>query len=237
MASEPNALTQISAIFTPIHRDGYKFVGLAALVTILAFLLSSVLGLIGVVITVAMASFFRDPERVTPTREGLVIAPADGNVIRTENVAPPPELGLGSEPMTCLSIFLSLWDVHVIRAPVGGRIEASVHRDGVYHNAETSDAQRENERQGFIIETKGGVKTGVVLIAGYAARRIVTVVKPGDQIAAGERIGLIRFGSRVDVYLPPHHPFLTASGQRMIAGETVIADLESQELPRIFKRG
>jgi phosphatidylserine decarboxylase len=237
MATEPNALSQISALFTPIHRDGYKFVGLAAIVTILAFLLSTGLGLICAIITVLIATFFRDPERVTPLREGLVIAPADGTVIRVEKMSPPQELGLGPEPLTCLSVFLSLWDVHVIRAPAGGRIESSVHRDGFYHNAATSDAQRENERQSLVIETKSGVKIGLVLIAGYVARRIVTEVKPGDQIEAGDRVGIIRFGSRVDVYLPPQYAFLTAEEQRMIAGETVIADLDAHELPRIFKRG
>jgi phosphatidylserine decarboxylase len=237
MASESNALSQFFALFTPIHRDGYKFVGLAALATFVAFLLSSVLGLIGVAITAAMAFFFRDPERVTPTLDSLVIAPADGKVMRTGSLPPPAELGFGNEPLTCLSIFLSVFDVHVIRAPVSGRIVASAHRDGVYHDAATSDAQRENERHGFIIETASGARIAVVLIAGYVARRIVTFVELGDSVAAGDRIGLIRFGSRTDIYLPASQPLLAAEGQRMIAGETVIAEFDGHQLPRSFKCG
>ncbi len=236
MASEPNALSQIFTLFTPINRDGYKFVGLAALATVVAFLLSTTLGIIGVVITAAMALFFRDPERVTPIHDNLVTAPADGKVVRTGPMSPPAELGLGSEPLTCLSVFLSLWDVHVIRSPVSGRVIASEHREGMFHNAERSEAQSENERHSLIIETAGGRKIVVVLVAGYAARRIITFVQIGDTITAGERIGLIRFGSRVDVYLPASQPLLAAEGQRMIAGETVIADFDGHEVPRSFRR-
>jgi phosphatidylserine decarboxylase len=237
MSSQHNAVSQFLAVFSPIHRDGYKFVALAALVTVLLFLVSNILGIIGAFLTACIAFFFRDPERVTPLRDGLVVAPADGTIVRVDNVTPPPELGLGSAPLTCVSIFLSLLDVHVTRAPVGGQIQASAHRDGVFRNAASPEAQSENERHGFVIGTASGAKFGLVLVAGYAARRIVPFVKLGDGISAGERIGLIRFGSRVDIYLPSGQGLLVAEGQRTIAGETVIADQNSNEPSPLFRRG
>jgi phosphatidylserine decarboxylase len=236
MKAQPNALSQLLAVFTPIHRDGYKFVALAALITVLLFLISNILGIIGVILTAAIAFFFRDPERVIPSRDGLVIAPADGTVVRIDPVTPPEELGLGKEPLTCVSIFLSLFDVHVARSPISGRVEASVYREGVYHNAASPAAQSENERHGFVIQTGSGVKLGLVLVAGYVARRIITFVRLGDGITAGERVGLIRFGSRVDIYLPSSQGILVAEGQRLIAGETMIADLNSHEPSLIFRR-
>lgn len=232
--SDPNALSQALALFSPIHKDGYKFVAGAAAITVVAFLLSSTLGLLGTGATLALAFFFRDPQRTVPARDGLVIAPADGTVIGIVNAAPPPELGLGSDPMTRVSIFLSVLDVHVIRAPVSGRIETSAYRPGQHRNAAAAEAPAENEQHGFSIETKEALRIGTVLVAGTVARRIVTGVGQGDSIAAGERIGIIRFGSRVDIYLPASPAILIGEGQRTIAGETIIADLDSQEPRRIF---
>ncbi len=233
--SGPNALSQAQALLAPINKDGYKFVAIGAGATIIGFYLWSPLGWLCLIATLALAYFFRDPYRVTPQREGLAIAPADGVVISVEPVTPPAELNLGEEPRTRVSIFLSVLDVHVIRAPVAGRIDASAHRPGVYKNAADPAAPKENERHGFAIETKNAVRLGVVLVAGYVARRIVTNVQIGDTVGAGERIGLIRFGSRVDLYLPKG-AVLVSEGQRTIAGETVIADLASEEPARTFQR-
>ncbi len=234
--TEPNALSQFLALFTPIHKDGYKFVGVAAAVTVVAFLLSSTLGLLGVVAIAALAFFFRDPVRVVPTQDGLVVSPADGTVISVETMPPPDELGLGSDPQTRVSIFLSLLDVHVNRAPISGRVASSIYKPGEHHNAAAPEASRENERHSFVIEAKGATRIGVVLVSGAAARRIVTNVKQGDSVSAGERIGIIRFGSRVDLYLPVSHSVFVAEGQRMIGGETIIANIESHEPPRAFRR-
>jgi phosphatidylserine decarboxylase len=232
----PNALSQFQAIFSPIHKDGYKFVGGAAAVTLVAFYIWDTLGFICLLATLALAFFFRDPKRVVPDRDGLVVAPSDGTVISVNPMLPPAELNLGAEPMTRVSVFLSLLDVHVARAPVAGRILTDVHTDGIYKNAAAPEAPSENERQSFTIETKTGTKIGVVLVSGYVARRIITNVKVGDAVTAGERIGIIRFGSRTDLYLPAGTVFVS-EGQRMIAGETVVAELGLTEpTPRRFAR-
>lgn len=236
MATKPNVFSQIMAVFTPVHRDGHKFVAIGVAVTVLLFMIWSGLGLLGALATACVAFFFRDPERVSPAQDGLVIAPADGLVSRVEKTSPPAELGLGSEPMTCVAIFLSLLDVHVCRTPVSGHVLASVHKEGMFHNAETPEAHSENERHSLLVETVNGIKTGVVLIAGYAARRIVTYVKVDDALIAGERIGIIRFGSCVEIYLPITQAVLVAEGQRTIGGETVMADLSHPDQIRQFRR-
>lgn len=230
------ALSQFHAILAPVNKEGYKFVAIGAAATILAYLLSlNTLALLFLVITGALAFFFRDPSRTVPQRDGLVVAPADGLVIGIETVTPPAELNLGDEQRTRVSIFLSLLDVHVTRSPIAGRIETSVHTPGVFKNAGAPEAPSENERQSFVIETGNAVKLGVVLVAGFVARRIVTDIKAGDTVIAGQRIGLIRFGSRVDLYIPSATLFVS-EGQRTLAGETVIADLASQEANRSFQR-
>ncbi len=233
--SEPNGLSQALAMFSPIHKEGYKFVAAAAAVAVVAFLVSTTLGLLCVFATAALIYFFRDPERMVPARDSLVVAPADGVIISIGAVAPPSELGLGSDPKTRVSIFLSLFDVHVIRTPIAGQIEASVYRPGQYLNAASPQAPALNEYQGFVIEAKD-TQIGAVLVAGTVARRIVPTVAQGDTLTAGQRLGIIRFGSRVDIYLPPSACVLVGEGQRTIAGETVIADLELQEPRRIFRR-
>ena len=232
----PSALSQARALLAPINKDGYKFVAGAAGATVLAFLLSlHTLAFLCLIVTGALAYFFRDPYRIVPQRDGLIVAPADGVVIGIEPMAPPPELNLGTEVRTRVSIFLSLFDVHVIRTPVAGRVDASVHTSGSNKNAAAPEAPAENERQSIVIEAKNAARLGIVLVAGLVARRIVTDVKIGDTIMTGERLGIIRFGSRVDLYLPAS-TLLVSEGQRTLAGETVIADLESQEPHRSFQR-
>ncbi len=183
--SEPNGFSQALALFSPIHKDGYKFVAAAAAATVVAFLIATILGLIFVFVTAALVFFFRDPERMVPARDGLVLAPADGSIISVGTVTPPSELGLGSDPMTRISIFLTVLDVHVIRTPVAGRIEASVYRPGQFLNAASPDAPALNEYQGFVIETKDAQHIGSVLIAGTVARRIVPEAGQGDSVTAG----------------------------------------------------
>ncbi len=234
--AEPDALSQARALLAPINKDGYKFVGGAAGITAVAFFLSlNGLALFCLLATGALAFFFRDPSRIVPQRDGLVVAPADGVVIGIEPVVLPSELNLGTEVRTRVSIFLSLLDVHVTRAPMAGLIGVSVHTPGVYKNAASPSAPKDNERQSFVIEAKDSIRLGVVLVAGYVARRIVPAVKKGDTVTTGERIGLIRFGSRVDIYLP-NATLLVSEGQRTLAGETVIADLQSHEPHRTFQR-
>jgi phosphatidylserine decarboxylase len=234
--SDPNGLSQALALLPPIHKDGYKFVAAGAAATILAFLISGTLGFLGLAATIALALFFRDPRRTVPARDGLVLAPADGTVISIGNAAPPAELGLGSAPQTRVSIFLSLFDVHVVRTPVSGRIETSFYRPGQHRNAAASEAPAENECHGFTIETKDALRIGAVLVAGTVARRIITGAGQGDSVTAGERIGIIRFGSRVDIYLPSSPCLLVEEGQRTVAGETIIADQDSREPRRMFRR-
>ena len=224
--------------FVPVNRDGYKFIAIAAALMLL-FWYVGFGWLAGLMLLAALylAYFFRDPDRVTPLRTGLVIAPADGRIIATAKVKPPLELGLGDVERVRISTFLSVLDVHVNRAPVAGRISRSLYVPGAFVNAAADKASEENERRALIIETPTGDEVAVVQIAGLIARRIVTFAGEGDTVAVGQRFGLIRFGSRVDVYLPVGKTPLVAIGQRTIAGETVLADLTSPEPPRDARRG
>jgi phosphatidylserine decarboxylase len=183
-------------VLAPIHPDGWKFVAIGAAVTVVLFLLWHPAGWLTLILTLWIAYFFRDPWRVTPTRAGLVVSPADGIVVTLGEAVPPVELAMGAAPATRIGIFLNLFDVHVARAPLAARV------------------------------------VGCVLIAGLVARRIVCSLGEGQLVAAGERIGIIRFGSRVDLYLPPEYVPLVALGQRMIGGETVLADRDAKEPPR-----
>jgi phosphatidylserine decarboxylase len=223
-------------MLAPIHPDGWKFIAIAALVTVLLFIFAPPLGWLGLVVTLWVGYFFRDPWRVTPTRAGLVVSPADGVVVSLGPAPPPPELAMGAEPMTRIGIFLNLFDVHVARAPLGGRIAARHYTKGRFVNASLDKASEDNERLAIRIATAeppgaaaAGSDVAVVLIAGLIARRIVCPLFAGQRVVAGERIGIIRFGSRVDVYfLPPFAP-LVMLGQRVIAGETVLADCRGGE--------
>jgi len=227
----------ITSAFVPIHREGYRFIAIFAGLTLFLFWLEvETLGWIGVVATAWCAYFFRDPERVTPLRAGLVISPADGRISAIEKVVPPPELDLEREPTTRISVFMNVFDVHVNRSPLEAKIAKINYIPGVFLNAELDKASEDNERQAFTLELADGGKLGVVQIAGLIARRIVKFVTEGERLTAGQRIGLIRFGSRVDVYLPKGAAALVAIGQCAIAGETVLADLTSPEGERTSRK-
>jgi phosphatidylserine decarboxylase len=227
-------LSSIRSQLVPIHREGYPFVGVFALVSLVLFFVWSPLGWLGTILTAWCAYFFRDPPRVTPIGERLVIAPADGKISKVANAVPPKDLELGERPLPRISIFMSVFDCHVNRSPVSGRIERIVYRAGTFINADLDKASEDNERNALVIAS-AGARVGVVQIAGLIARRIVSFRKPGDTIAAGERFGLIRFGSRVDVYLPEGVTPLVAEGQMALAGETVIADLRAEDVIRGFR--
>ena len=222
--------------FAPVHPDGWKFVALFALATILLFILAPPLGWIGLVLTVWCAYFFRDPWRVTPLRAGLMVSPADGRVLSVGSAVPPEELEMGSATMTRISIFLNVFDVHVNRIPVGGRITKLSYRKGKFVNASLDKASEDNERMAIRISPMGGHDgagdIAVVQIAGLIARRIVCDLREREEVVAGQRFGIIRFGSRTDVYLPPGWVPLVIAGQRVVGGETVIADHSAQEPPR-----
>ena len=219
-------LSSMSSVLTPIHREGYPFIAIFAGVTLILFWLGlPSLAWIAVVLTVWCAYFFRDPERVTPLGEGLVISPADGRISAIEQVVPPVELDLPREPVTRISVFMNVFDVHVNRSPLDATIRRIAYVPGAFVNAELDKASEDNERQALTLDLADGRSVGVVQIAGLVARRIVKFVNEGDTLMAGQRFGLIRFGSRVDVYLPPGTATLACVGQRAVAGETVLADL------------
>jgi phosphatidylserine decarboxylase len=188
---------------------------------------------LGLALALFCAYFFRDPARTTPARAGLVVAPADGRVVSVAEAVPPAELGLGPEPRWRVAIFLSVLDVHVNRSPVDATVTRIAYHPGKFLNAAADKASDENERNGLALTLADGRTLGVVQIAGLIARRIVCEVKEGDSLAAGQRFGLIRFGSRTDLYLPAGVVPLVAEGQRMLGAETVIADLQSAELRRL----
>ena len=211
---------------TPIHPEGYPFVGGFALASLILFWLWTPLGWLATLATVWCAYFFRDPKRVTPVREGIVVAPADGRIDQVVNAVPPQELNLGTQPLPRVSIFMSVFDCHINRSPIGGRIERIVYRAGKFLSADLDKASEDNERNAFVIATDFGPRIAIVQIAGLVARRIVSFTREGDMVGAGQRIGMIRFGSRVDVYLQEATSLLVTSGQTAIAGETVLADLK-----------
>jgi phosphatidylserine decarboxylase len=223
-------------LLVPIHRDGHKFIGVGAALTLVLFLAWPELGWLALIGTLWVAWFFRDPDRVTPLREGLVIAPADGRIVAVEKVRPPQELGFGDSPRARISIHLSAFDVHVNRAPIAGRVMRSVYVPGAFYNPTFDKASEDNERRALVLAGAGGAEIAVVQIAGIISRRIVTFAGEGDTLGAGQRFGLIRFGSRVDVYLPSGKTALVAVGQRAVAGETVLADLASSEGEREARR-
>ncbi len=181
--------------------------------------------------------FFRDPPRTTPVRDGLIVAPADGTVSQITTAAPPHELGLGDKPLPRISIFMSVFNCHVNRSPVVGQVEKIVYQPGKFLSADLDKASADNERNSLVIASTAGARIVVVQIAGLVARRIVSFVKEGQPVGAGERFGMIRFGSRLDVYLPPDTAPLVAVGQTAIAGETVLADLQGGDDSRAFRSG
>jgi phosphatidylserine decarboxylase len=226
----------IRAQIPPIHPEGYPFIGAFAFASLVLFWVWSPLGWIGTALTLWCALFFRDPARVTPVREGIVVAPADGRVSMIAPVLPPAELGLGDQPLLRISIFMSVFNCHVNRSPVAGRIDRIAYRPGKFINAELDKASEDNERNSLVISTVNG-RIGVTQIAGLVARRIVSFVREGQTIGAGERFGLIRFGSRLDVYLPEGTVPLVGVGQTAVAGETVLADFRLNDQGRTFRGG
>ena len=226
------AADMLSTVIKPLHREGYRFLAIFGIVTLAMFFLWEPLGWIGLGLTVWCYYFFRDPDRVTPDRAGLVVSPADGVVSLIGPAVPPSELGLGAAPLTRVSVFMNVFNCHVNRAPIAGEVSAVVYRSGKFLNASLDKASDDNERNGIALRMADGRSVGVVQIAGLVARRILCDVKPGDRLATGERFGMIRFGSRLDVYLPDGVAPLVAVGQGMIAGETVLADLASDEPAR-----
>jgi phosphatidylserine decarboxylase len=229
-----SVINSIRSQLSPIHPQGYPFIGGFALASLILFLLWAPLGWLGTIATLWCAYFFRDPPRVTPVRDGIVVAPADGRISQIASAMPPRELELGDRPLPRISIFMSVFDCHVNRSPVSGRIERVVYRAGKFLSADLDKASEDNERNAFVIAT-AGARIGVIQIAGLVARRIVPFAREGELVAAGQRIGMIRFGSRVDVYLPDGARALAAEGQTAIAGETVLADLRAVDAGRTFR--
>ena len=219
----------LSTFVKPMHPEGRKFVAIFAAITLVLFLIWDVLGWVGVGLTIWCYYFFRDPERVSPQGDSLVLSPADGIVSLIEPAVPPSELGLPDTPLTRVSVFMSVFNCHINRAPVAGEITAVSYRPGKFFNASLDKASSDNERNSLVIRRDDGRDIVVVQIAGLVARRIVCFVKPSDRVMSGERFGLIRFGSRLDVYLPQGVDPLVRVGQTMIAGETILADLKEQK--------
>jgi len=222
----------------PIHPEGYLFIALFALAALLLGWFWSPLGWVGWILTLWCIYFFRDPARVTALGEGLVISPADGRVDLIGYFAPPPELEMGDAPLARVTIFMSVFDCHVNRAPVTGRIAKIAYKPGLFLSADLDKASDDNERSGMVIESERG-RFGIVQIAGLLARRIVPFdnAREGNVLQAGERFGLIRFGSRVDVYLPEGVKPLVGIGQKAIAGETILADASAKDRSWTYKVG
>lgn len=219
----------------PVHREGYKFVAIFFVASLILGWIADPLFWIGMVLTAWCAYFFRDPERVTPLDDDLVISPADGRVSSVVRMTPPAELGLGADEMLRISVFMNVFNCHVNRAPMKGRVLRKIHSQGSFLNAELDKASTENERSGLVIETARG-EIGVVQIAGLVARRILCWAEENEQLDAGERFGLIRFGSRLDVFLPASARPLVSVGQTAIAGETMLAEFGSNKGPVVSRR-
>ncbi|MEM5491755.1 phosphatidylserine decarboxylase [Hoeflea sp. AS16] len=219
----------------PVHREGYKFVATFFGVSLLLGFVAEPLFWIGMVLTAWCAYFFRDPERVTPLDDDLVISPADGRVSSVVRMTPPAELSLGTDEMLRISVFMNVFNCHVNRAPMKGRVLRKIYSQGSFLNAELDKASTENERSGLVLETARG-EIGVVQIAGLVARRILCWAEENEQLDAGERFGLIRFGSRLDVFLPASVRPLVSVGQTAIAGETMLAEFGSNKGPVVSRR-
>ena len=219
-------------VLAPIHPDGWRFVAIAMVIAIVLFFVWAPLGWLGLLGAAWCAYFFRDPWRVTPLREGLVVAPADGLVVSVAPAAAPAELEMGDALMTRIGIFLNVLDVHVNRMPMSGRVVKLAYHAGKFFNASLDKASSENERMAIRLATPEGTDIAVVQIAGLIARRIVCTAAVGQEVVAGQRFGLIRFGSRTDLYIPLGWACLVIPGQRVTGGETVVADASSQESPR-----
>lgn len=234
MSNQDNHLLEtIKSVMVPIHPAGWMFVAIFAIVSLILSLISSSFIFIGLIATAWCVYFFRDPQRITPLREGLIVSPADGVVQKIVKCVPPAELDLGVAERTRISIFLNVFNVHVNRIPIEGSISKLHYHEGAFFNAALDKASEENERQSIKITTPEDLTIGVVQIAGLVARRILCDLKEGQSVKTGEKFGIIRFGSRVDVYLPADVNPLVIVGQVAVGGETVLADLKSNEIERV----
>ena len=222
----------LKTVLVPIHREGWPFIAVFAVIAATLTWWLEPLGYVGIIVTVWCAYFFRNPDRVTPVRSGLVVSPADGNVQSIVGAIPPEELDMGDQSLVRVAIFMNVFNVHVNRVPIDGKISAMSYRPGKFLNASLDKSSVDNERQSLKITTAEGQDIAFIQIAGLLARRIRCWAKLGDIMRAGERFGLIRFGSRVDVYLPEGVQPLVSIGQTVIAGETVLADLAEEEAAR-----
>ena len=222
----------LNTFIKPMHREGIKFILIFSVISLILFFIYIPLGWVGVGLTIWCYYFFRDPKRTIPVRDGLLVSPADGVISLIEKTTPPPELDIKKEELTRISVFMNVFNCHVNRSPIAGKIMEINYRPGKFFNASLDKASVDNERNSLVLQIPDGRQIVVVQIAGLVARRIVSFVKPKQTLRIGQRFGLIRFGSRVDIYLPTGVQPLVCIGQIMVSGETVIADLNSKELAR-----
>jgi phosphatidylserine decarboxylase len=219
-------LDALKLVTFPIHKEGYKFIFIFAIATAILALMSNFLGLIGLVATLWCIFFFRDPERFVPLEDNAIISPADGVVTRVEYGAEAPEeLGYGKTKFNKISIFLNVFNVHVNRVPLSGSVTKVVYRPGKFLSANADDASVENERNSVVVKNSNGTEIVFVQVAGLVARRIISDLKEGQEVVAGQRYGIIRFGSRADLYFPENVEIKSLLGQTMVGGETIIAKI------------
>ena len=222
----------LNTFIKPMHREGIKFIIIFSVTSLILFFIYIPLGWVGIGLTIWCYYFFRDPKRTIPVRDGLLVSPADGVISLIEKTMPPPELDIEKEELTRISVFMNVFNCHVNRSPIAGKVMEINYRPGKFFNASLDKASVDNERNSLVLQIPDGRQIVVVQIAGLVARRIVSFVKPKQTLRIGQRFGLIRFGSRVDIYLPTGVQPLVCIGQIMVSGETVIADLNSKELAR-----
>ena len=222
----------LNTFIKPMHREGIKFILIFSVISLILFFIYIPLGWVGIGLTIWCYYFFRDPKRTTPIRDGLLVSPADGVISLIEKTMPPPELDIEKEVLIRISVFMNVFNCHVNRSPIAGKVMEINYRPGKFFNASLDKASVDNERNSLVLQIPDGRQIVVVQIAGLVARRIVSFVKPKQTLRIGQRFGLIRFGSRVDIYLPTGVQPLVCLGQTMVSGETVIADLTSKELAR-----
>ena len=225
-------MNMLNTFIKPMHREGIKFVIIFSFTSVILFFIYTPLGWVGIGLTIWCYYFFRDPIRTTPVRDGLLVSPADGVISLIEKTRPPPELDIKKEKLTRISVFMNVFNCHVNRSPFAGEVTEINYRPGKFFNASLDKASVDNERNSLVLQIPDGRQIIIVQIAGLVARRIVSFVKLKQTLRTGQRFGLIRFGSRVDIYLPTGVQPLVCLGQTMVSGETVIADLTSKELAR-----
>ena len=225
-------MNMLNTFIKPMHREGIKFILIFSVISLILFFIYIPLGWVGIGLTIWCYYFFRDPKRTIPVREGLLVSPADGVISLIEKAMPPPELDIEKKELTRISVFMNVFNCHVNRSPIAGKVMEINYRPGKFFNASLDKASVDNERNSLVLQIPDGRQIVVVQIAGLVARRIVSFVKPKQTLRIGQRFGLIRFGSRVDIYLPTGVQPLVCIGQIMVSGETVIADLNSKELAR-----